>query len=64
MRECVGECHGARFNNIIKRSVAGDDAPLNVFPTLMGTPRYRKTMIGEEYNCYIGDDAQNRYVYL
>lgn len=43
----------------IQCGFAGDDAPRVVFPSIVGKPRYRNCMVGNDWkDKYVGDAAQ------
>ena len=46
---------------LIKAGLAGNDAPDQVFPTIIGRPRVRGMGLTD---CYVGDDAQSKRAVL
>ncbi|OUC41090.1 actin, partial [Trichinella nativa] len=47
-------------SGVFKAGFAGDDAPISVFPSIIGRPRHQGVMIGMAKKAsYIGDEAQN-----
>ncbi|KRY32228.1 Actin, acrosomal process isoform [Trichinella spiralis] len=47
-------------SGVLKAGFAGDDAPISVFPSIIGRPRYQGVLIGmAEKSSYVGDEAQN-----
>ncbi|KRY38400.1 Actin, acrosomal process isoform [Trichinella spiralis] len=47
-------------SGVFKAGFAGDDAPISVFPSIIGHPRYQGVLIGmAEKSSYVGDEAQN-----
>jgi actin len=44
----------------IKAGFAGDDAPKEVFPNMIGTPSHESTILDTGKEFYIGNEAQNR----
>ncbi len=45
-------------SGMMKAGFAGQDAPLSVFPTIVGYPKHQGVMIGvSRKDCYVGDDA-------
>ncbi|KRX51869.1 Actin, acrosomal process isoform, partial [Trichinella sp. T9] len=47
-------------SGVLKAGFAGDDAPISVFPSIIGRPRYQGVLIGmAEKSPYVGDEAQN-----
>lgn len=46
---------------MVKCGFSGDDAPRNVFPSMVGVPRHQKLcMMGVEKYMYIGDEAMSK----
>lgn len=46
-------------SGMVKAGLAGEDAPSNIFGSIVGRPKHKGIMIGtEEKECYIGDEAQ------
>eukprot|EP01053_Blabericola_migrator_P007598 Blabericola_migrator_1__7597@NODE_3883_length_1451_cov_2426_415462_g2403_i0_p1_GENE_NODE_3883_length_1451_cov_2426_415462_g2403_i0NODE_3883_length_1451_cov_2426_415462_g2403_i0_p1_ORF_typecomplete_len378_score71_97Actin/PF00022_19/7_9e135MreB_Mbl/PF06723_13/3_9e07Actin_micro/PF17003_5/0_18_NODE_3883_length_1451_cov_2426_415462_g2403_i02161349 len=46
-------------SGMVKAGVAGEDAPSNVFPSIIGRPKHAGIMVGmEKKDCYVGDEAQ------
>ena len=44
---------------MMKAGFAGEDAPISVFPTIVGYPKHQSVMIGvNPQDCYVGDKAQ------
>ncbi|KRZ96803.1 Actin, acrosomal process isoform [Trichinella sp. T8] len=47
-------------SGVFKAGFAGDDAPISVFPSIIGRPRHQGVIIGMAKKAsYIGDEAQN-----
>jgi len=48
-------------SGMVKSGFSGDDAPRAVFPSIVGRPRSKKTMVGTvQKEIYIGDEAQSK----
>jgi len=48
-------------SGMVKSGFSGDDAPRAVFPSIIGRPRTKKTMVGTAHKeHYIGDEAQSK----
>lgn len=46
-------------SGMVKAGAAGEDAPSNVFPSLIGRPKHAGIMVGmEKKDAYVGDEAQ------
>lgn len=46
-------------SGMVKAGYAGDDAPRSVFPSIVGEPKQKSTMVGmDTKSAYIGDEAQ------
>jgi len=46
-------------SGMVKAGFSGDDAPRSVFPSLVGTPKVKNTMVGADAkDLYVGDEAQ------
>jgi actin-related protein len=46
-------------SGMVKAGFSGDDAPRAVFPSIVGRPKVRSTMVGSENkDVYVGDEAQ------
>lgn len=46
-------------SGMVKAGIAGEDAPSNVFPSIIGRPKHAGIMVGmEKKDCYVGDEAQ------
>jgi len=46
-------------SGMVKAGFSGDDAPRSVFPSIVGRPKVKSTMVGSDAkDCYIGDEAQ------
>jgi len=46
-------------SGMVKAGFSGDDAPRSVFPSLVGRPKVKATMVGaDNKECYVGDEAQ------
>jgi len=46
-------------SGMVKSGLAGEDAPSNVFPSIIGRPKHKGIMVGmEQKDCYVGDEAQ------
>merc|ERR1712134_248026 len=46
-------------SGMVKAGFAGDDAPRAVFPSIVGRPKVKSTMVGSENkDVYVGDEAQ------
>ena len=46
-------------SGMVKAGFSGDDAPRAVFPSIVGRPKVKSTMIGSENkDVYVGDEAQ------
>ncbi|CAH9132053.1 unnamed protein product [Cuscuta epithymum] len=45
-------------SRVTKAGLAGDDAPIDVFPSVVGRPRYTGVMVGmSQKDAYVGDEA-------
>jgi actin beta/gamma 1 len=48
-------------SGVCKAGFAGDDAPLAVFPSIIGRPKNRSIMVAvDQKDTYVGDEAQSR----
>ena len=48
-------------SGVVKAGFAGEDAPRAVFPSIIGRPRHRETMVGIGHkDVYVGDEAQSK----
>jgi len=48
-------------SGMVKAGFSGDDAPLSVFPSIVGRPKHEASMLGMgKKDSYIGDEAQAR----
>jgi actin beta/gamma 1 len=48
-------------SGMCKAGFAGDDAPRAVFPSIVGRPKHRGTMVGmDAKDAYVGDEAQSK----
>jgi len=46
-------------SGMVKAGLAGEDAPSNVFGSIIGRPKHQGIMVGmEQKDCYVGDEAQ------
>jgi actin-related protein len=46
-------------SGMVKAGFSGDDAPRAVFPSIVGRPKVKCTMVGSENkDVYVGDEAQ------
>jgi len=46
-------------SGMVKAGFSGDDAPRSVFPSIVGTPKVKNTMVGADAkDLYVGDEAQ------
>ena len=46
-------------SGMVKAGFSGDDAPRAVFPSIVGRPKVKSTMVGSENkDVYVGDEAQ------
>jgi len=46
-------------SGMVKAGMAGDDAPRSVFPSIVGRPKVKPTMVGaDNKEVYVGDEAQ------
>lgn len=46
-------------SGMVKAGAAGEDAPSNVFPSIIGRPKHAGIMVGmEQKDAYVGDEAQ------
>jgi len=46
-------------SGMVKAGLAGEDAPSNVFPSIIGRPKHKGIMVGmEQKDSYVGDEAQ------
>jgi len=46
-------------SGMVKAGLAGEDAPSNVFASIIGRPKHKGIMVGmEQKDCYVGDEAQ------
>ncbi|VVB03077.1 unnamed protein product [Arabis nemorensis] len=43
---------------MVKAGLAGDDAPLAIFPSIVGRPRHKSVMMMNEKQVYVGAEAQ------
>jgi len=48
-------------SGMVKAGLAGEDAPSNVFPSIIGTPKHQGVMVGMgDKQSYVGDEAQSK----
>jgi len=46
-------------SGMVKAGLAGEDAPSNVFPSIIGRPKHKGIMVGmDQKEAYVGDEAQ------
>ena len=46
-------------SGMVKAGFSGDDAPRSVFPSIVGRPKVKPTMVGaDNKEVYVGDEAQ------
>ena len=46
-------------SGMVKAVFSGDDAPRSVFPSIVGRPKVKPTMVGaDNKEVYVGDEAQ------
>eukprot|EP00915_Cephaloidophora_sp_WS-2016_P005582 GHVH01007414.1.p1 GENE.GHVH01007414.1~~GHVH01007414.1.p1 ORF type:complete len:378 (+),score=62.34 GHVH01007414.1:246-1379(+) len=46
-------------SGMVKAGLAGEDAPSNIFGSIVGRPKHTGIMVGmEQKDCYVGDEAQ------
>merc|ERR1712070_1345405 len=46
-------------SGMVKAGLAGEDAPSNIFGSIVGKPKHSGIMVGmEQKDCYVGDEAQ------
>lgn len=45
-------------SGMVKAGFSGDDAPVSVFPSIVGRPKYKVSMVGSDSKeIYVGDEA-------
>jgi actin-related protein len=48
-------------SGMVKAGFSGDDAPRSVFPSIVGRPKVKSTMVGgEDKELFVGDEAQSK----
>eukprot|EP01070_Trichotokara_eunicae_P009341 Trichotokara_eunicae@DN6049_c0_g2_i1.p2 len=47
-------------SGMVKAGLAGEDAPSKCFGSIVARPKYQSVMVGDQKDCYIGDEAQSK----